>query len=460
MRVRIFTFLLVVALVTGLATAVLPSGMAVAQGITHSECKEDLTGMTIPFYTFGDLSGPYAPITQPLAAGFSDALKYFNGMGGICGAQIELVQEDSGGDREQSLSIYQRFSTADPKPLLLLLYASADSELLRERVAEDEIPVFLFAGSTIGLYGEKADTPGWIYAGIPLYTDQFGAFCKWVASAWTTDLKREGAPVIGHLSWEGSFGRATETAETTAYCKAQGVEVVGGEYFLPTATDVTAQINNLVSKGANILYTTTLASGTALIAKDLTTLGLEEQVLLAGANWVLDSSVGLLGQRTLKPSGMPSTDGVLGLLPYTWWDEKHPGTALVQEQFTANNRPPTARGIAYLAGFGAIDTYIELIIQTVNRVGKDNLTGAEVKKTLDGFKYEALGGVFSYDWTNGIRDVRMTRIGQLGYLRGADGAPVVVEVGGQKMLVPVIAPVTTEAMPVPDLKPGGADVPK
>jgi ABC-type branched-subunit amino acid transport system substrate-binding protein len=459
MRTRLLVFALVFALALVGFSVGQSAPTAFAQGgMMRTECKEDLTGKTITLHTFGDLSGPFAPITQPLAAGFADALKYYNANGGICGAAITLQQDDTAGRQEQTQSLYQRYRAFDPKPLMLLLYSSADAELLREQVADDEIPVFLFAGSTIGLYGEDAATPGWIFAGIPLYTDQFGAFCRWLGKAWTTDLGREGSPKVGHLSWEGAFGRSSETAETTAYCAAQGVEVVGGEYFLPTATDVTAQINNLVSKGANVLFTTSLASGTALIAKDLVTLGLEEDVLLSGVNWALDSSVGLLGQATFKPSGLPSTDSIYGIMPYIWWDEPTDGTKLVQEQFTANQRPLTARGISYLAGFGAIDTYIELITQTVNRVGYDNLSGAEVKKTFETFKYDALGGVFKYNFAENVRAQNSARIGRLTYARGADGMPIVVEVGGNKLLVPVVLPVTTEFETVPDLKPGGADV--
>ncbi|MBO9308575.1 MAG: ABC transporter substrate-binding protein [Chloroflexi bacterium] len=458
MRIRFLSGILVLALAL-MALNAAPAALAQG-GMMRTECKEDLTGKTITLHTFGDLSGPFAPITQPLAAGFADAIKYYNEKGGICGAKIALQQDDTAGRQEQTQSLYQRYRAFDPKPLMLLLYSSADAELLREQVAEDQIPVFLFAGSTIGLYGEKADKPGWIFAGIPLYTDQFGAFCRWLSKAWTTELGRSGKPKIGHLSWEGAFGRSTETPETTAYCAAQGVEVVGGEYFLPTATDVTAQINNLVKKGANVLFTTSLASGTALIARDLVTLGLEDEILLSGVNWVLDSSVGLLGQATLKPDGLPSTDNIYGILPYVWWDEQTEGIKLVQEQFTANQRPLTARGIAYLAGFGAVDTYIELITRTVNRVGFAKLSGAEVKKTFENFQYEALGGVFKYNFTETVRAQNQVRIGRLTYARGADGKPVVVEAGGRKLLVPVVVPVTKEFETAPDLKPGGADVVK
>ena len=462
MRKHLINVLLAASLILGLALVGVPQPVRAQDGgvIQHTECNEDLSGETIPFYTFGDLSGPYAPITQPLSAGFTDAIAYFNANGGICGATIELVSDDTGGDQEVTQSLYERYSTADPKPLQILMYSSADAELLRAQAAEDEITIALFSGSTAGLYGENADEPGWVFAAIPLYTDQFGAFCEWVAANWD-DLGFEGEPAIGHLSWEGSFGRATETPETTAYCESLGVKVVGGEYFLPTTTDVTAQIQTLVDeKGANILFTTSLGTGPALIAADLVNLGKEDDVLLAGVNWVLDTSVGLLGQQTFGADGMPSTDGIVGVLPYMWWDEDHPGTALVQEQFTANDRNPLYRNIAYLAGFIAIDQYIEAVIRTVNRVGYENLDGASYYETLNDFEYDALGGVLHYRFTPELRAQTQTRIGTLTYLKDESGQPVVIEVNGNPMMVPIIVPITEEWVQAPDLRPGGADVPQ
>jgi ABC-type branched-subunit amino acid transport system substrate-binding protein len=460
MRNRVLPLLLTALLAITLIAGTYPASVTAQGELTRTKCKEDLKGQTIMFHSIGDLSGPYAPITQPLVAGLNDAIKYYNGQGGLCGAEIKLMQDDTAGKQEQTKSLYDRYKALDPKPLMILMFNSADGELLRQQVVADKIPILLSAGSTIALYGEKANEPGYIFATIPLYADQFGAFCRWLGKAWTTELKKEGAPKVGHLSWEGPFGRSSETPQTTAYCKAQGVEVVGGEYFLPTATDVTTQINNLLSKGANVLFTTSLATGTALIASDLVTLGKEDSVMLAGVNWVLDTSVGLLGARKLKKSGVPSTDGVIGILPYSWWDEESPGTKLVKEQFAANKRAPTLRNIAYISGYGFIDTYIELITQTVNRVGSKGLNGEAVFETLKTFKYDSLGGVFKYSYSENGRAQNQIRIGMLSYAKDKDGKLMIVDVGGTKIPVPVIGPVTKEWSAVPDLRPGGADVPK
>jgi hypothetical protein len=156
---RKLSFLLVAmfAMMVALAPAMAQEEMP--DFITHSECEVDLTGETITVYHFGDISGAYAFITQPLLAGIGDAAAYFNARGGICGAEIVQDNRDTGGDLAQTQAHYDYYSNLEPKPDLLLLYASGDAELLRSQLAEDEIPAIISAGSVEGLYGEDGNTP-------------------------------------------------------------------------------------------------------------------------------------------------------------------------------------------------------------------------------------------------------------------------------------------------------------
>lgn len=465
---KLVLFVMAALLALGIVPA-LAQGETLPDFIQHTACEVDLTGQTIPIYHFGDLSGPFAFITQPLLAGLSDAIAYYNARGGVCGAtfksDVGTEYRDTAGNREEAQAAYDFFSALDPKPDVLVLYASADAELLRSQVAEDEIPVLISAGSVPGLYGEDAASPGWIYASNPLYTDQLGSFCQFVAA--NSDMYPE--PTIGYISWPGAFGEAAYTPETIAYCAAQGVTILDTpEYFLPTATDITTNVQNLVDAGANILYTNSLASGPALIAKTIVDLGLEGEVKLAGVNWALDTSVGLLGQRTLGANGLPSTNGLVASLPFRWWTERQlPGIALINEQADANQRQPQARNIAYLLGWGLVDTYTELYIQTVNRVGSlEAVTGADIKETIESMSYSPLG-LYNFDYQDGaIRALPDNRIAMMAYLNAQGTGPatsaadaMLLEVGDQKFFVPIAIPLTDFA-PAPDLRPGGADVPQ
>ena len=424
-----------------------------------TECEVDLTGETFNIFHFGDLSGPYAFITQPIVSAMTDAISYWNSHGGVCGAELAQVYEDTGGSREAAQSAYDRFTSTYSDELdLLMLYSSDDGELLREQMAEDEIVSFISAGSIESLYGEDGQTPGWLYASNPLYINQFGFFCQFVASS----PEAFPDPVIGFVTWPNAFGRAGTEPSARAYCAELGVDVLEEpQFFLPTDTDILTQVQNAVDGGANIIYTNSLATGPALIAGTLVDLGLEEEVKLAGVNWVMDTTVGILGQRVLKPNGLPSVDGMFGSMPFLWWTElQHPAVRFVTQQFTINERGPAEQNIAYLLTWGAIDSIIETFIRTVNRMGSlDAVTGADIRETVDNMDYSILGGLQQHRFEEGMRDATRNRIAVLKYANttmsgaatGPEDALLIDDGAGGKLFVPIVVPLT-DFMDVPQLR--------
>jgi branched-chain amino acid transport system substrate-binding protein len=462
---RKWTLGLLLLLMAALWVAPASAQEALPDWIEHSACDVDLTGETVTITHFGDISGSFAFITQPLLAGIADAIEYFNARGGVCGADLAQENRDTGGDLAQTQATYDDYSSREPKPNLLVLYASADAELLRQQLIEDEIPVLISAGSAEGLYGEDGQTPGFIYATNPLYVDQFGMFCRYIGA----NADRFPEPVIGYISWPGAFGEAAFTAEAIAYCATQGVTVLeDNESFLPTSTDITTQVQNLTDAGANILYTNTLASGPVAVARAIVDLGLEDSVQLAGVNWTLDTSVGLLSRTVLGSDGLPAVNGIIGSMPFRWWTERdNPGIALITEIADSKEVPPQNRNIAYLLGWSIVDSYIEIYTQTVNRVGSlDAVTGPEIKATLDTLEYSPLN-LYNINWQAGAtRADSMNRIAQMNFANadmsgvatsGSDALTLPLP-DGTTAFLPIVVPLTDFEM-TPDLRPGGADAP-
>ncbi|MBA3531397.1 MAG: ABC transporter substrate-binding protein [Ardenticatenales bacterium] len=396
-----------------------------------TECEVDLTGQEITMYHFGDLSGAFALVTQPLVAGLEDAIEVLNADGGICGATLKQEFADTAGRQEEAQAIYERYAALDPKPRLLLLYSSADMELLRDQTAEDEIPVLSAGVSIKAVYGEDGQSPGWAYGTLPLYVDQFGLFCNWVAENW----EGEEPPKVGHLNWEGAFGRSTDTPLTREYCAAQGVEVVGAEYFLPGSPDVTTQIQTLQASGANIIYTTALASGPAQVLKDAIAIGERENLMIAGVNWALDTTTVALAQQ--------AAEGLIGPLPYLWWDDTDsPGIQLITEQWTAKGRAPDTRNVGYIQAWAAVDLYRELLTRAANEAGDlASVDGPAIKAQLDELQYAPMGIVL-LDYTDGRRTPHNARIARVTF---TDGQPRLEAL--------------TEELETPSLHPGGADAP-
>lgn len=429
-----------------------PSTKVATQQSGRTECAEDLTGQTLTFYHFGDLSGAYSGITLPLIAGLSDAVDYFNANGGVCGATISQVFDDTAGDEAKVQEFWTEYTSLEDKPDMIFLYNSADAEILRDQAAELEVPIILAAGSDAALYN-RANEPGWVFAIIPLYTDQFGAFCDYISTNWES-FGIEGDPKIGHLSWGIAFGRSTDTPETQAYCASKGVEVVGAEYFLPLGSpDLAGPYQKLRDAGANIIFTTTLATGTDRVVKAIAGAGDIGNVLIAGTNWALDSSVYALGGE--------DTNGLVGVLPYLWWDNlENEGVLTVLGAWSARldaasseeeiNNVLRLRNIAYLLSFPTVDLWIEVMIRTINTVGAENVDGAAVYETLNGgFSYEAMNGMLSiyFDATT-----RAQKTGYIGQIQFEEGGVFVRPINqGENEGDP--APLLT----LPDLRAGGGE---
>jgi len=429
----------------------------------HTECEVDLTGETVTLYHFGDLSGALAAITGPIVTAYGDATAYLTEHGILCGATVTFENEDTGGDRERTQAAYDRFTSEFDDMALLGLYASDDAELLYEQLVEDEIPVLISAGSTPGLYGEDGQSPGWSYATNPLYVDQLGNFCDFVAN--NPDTFPD--PVIGYLGWPNAFGQAAFTPEAIGYCESLEIGFVDTpELFLPSETDIIVNVQNLTDAGANILYVNALGpNGPGKVAQAIADLGIENDVALAGVNWVMDISTGLTSQGpTRADTGLPVIDGMYGSMPFAWWTEKdNPGVQFVTAQADANERGVGVRGVAYMMSWANIDVAVEAYIQTLNRVGSlDAITGAEIKATLDSMQYDAMGGVFIADWRNGeLRDTYYNRIGVMHFLNAtgdglATSADDAYVVEGAGIKVPVLVPLT-DFTEVPDLRPGMDD---
>jgi ABC-type branched-subunit amino acid transport system substrate-binding protein len=462
---RKLPFLLLVFLMAALLVSPAAAQEELPDFIQHTACDVDLTGETITINHFGDISGSFAFITQPLLLGLTHAADYFNARGGVCGARITQDNRDTGGDLAQTQAAYDDYSSRDPQTDMVVLYASGDAELLRDQLAEDGIMAIISAGSTDGLYGEEGQSPGWIYATNPLYVDQFGLFCQYIGA--NPDMYPD--PVIGYISWPGAFGEAAFQPETIAYCAEQGVTVLpDNETFLPISTDITGNVQNLVDAGANILYTNTLASGPVLVARTINDLGLQDSVTMAGVNWALDTSVAGLSRTFLGPDGLPVVNGLVSQMPFHWWTERDiPGVALITEQAEANAVPAASRNIAYLLGWSIVDIYIELYAQTLNTVGSlDAVDGAALKATMDQLVYSPLG-LLDLDYEGGAtRDAAQSRIAVMQFANadlsgiaasGAEAFTLPLD-DGTTAFAPVVVPMM-EFTNTPDLRPGGADVP-
>lgn len=382
--------------------------------------EPDLTGETITFYHFGDLSGPLAGITAPLVHGFEDAIAAINDTGGIYGAQIALEFRDTGGSVDEAVASYDAFTSGDEEPIVMFTYGSGDGEALATRFAEDGI-VNLAAGlSGVAFYGEGS---GYTFGYAPIYPDQFGLFLEWLQANWEDHKPATAGDDINvaYISWPTAYGQGALTAETRAFAEELGINIVAEEVIdvSPTA-DTSTAILNAQAAGANVIWTNTLAFGPAGILNDLNSLGLRQDFVVGSNNWAMDlATYAFLADPAYAV-------GLISPFPYLWWtDADNPGIQYAEQLFADNERGPGEHAVGYLLTAAGVDIAVTAIKQAILEVGFENLDGTAVHDALEALgPYEPLQGVMHVDFSDGNRSPHEAQIRQI---QGGPDAFVVLQ---------------------------------
>lgn len=381
---------------------------------------DNLEGEMITFYHFGDLSGAYASITAPLIHGFEDGVAALNEAGGIRGATVDMKFSDTAGSVDEAVAAYDRFTSEDDNILTMFTYGSGEAEALASRFAEDQIPNLSAGLSAVGFYGPDS---GYTFGYAPIYPDQFGHFLDWLTANWA-DYKPATAGddiKIAYISWPTAYGQGALSPESRAYAESLGVEIVAEELIdvSPTA-DATTAILNAQAAGANVIYTNSLAFGPASILNGLSALGVRDQFLFGANNWAMDLATYAFLQDPSLAVGMVSA------FPYLWWtDADHPGIQFAESVFAANERGPGEHNVGYLLSLAGVDIAVTAIEAAIDKVGFDNLTGADVHQALiDMGAYDALGGVMRIDFSG---DNRSPHISQIRQIQGGPDAFIMLE---------------------------------
>lgn len=366
----------------------------------------DLKGETITLYHFGDLSGPYAAITAPLIHGAEDAVKAVNEAGGIYGAMLEIMFADDAGNIDEAVAAYDRFTSEDDNPLVMITYGSGEAEALAQRFAEDKIVNITAGLSAKAFYGAGS---GYTFGLGPIYPDQIGLVMQFLADNWADYKPADAGDEIklAYISWPTAFGQGGLTTESRAYLESLGVEIVAEEtYDVSPTADTTTALLNAQAAGANVIWTNTLAFGPAAVLNGLNALGIRDQFVVAGDNWAMDlATYAFLAEPAFGV-------GLIAPFPYLWWtDTDNSGVQYAQQLFDANERGAGEHNVGYLLLVAGVDMAVKAITQAIDTVGYENLNGEAVHDALvEMSPFEALDGVIRADFSDGSRSPHVSQI--------------------------------------------------
>ncbi len=385
-------------------------GMLSTPKFTFTDCDESYEGETILVYQQAGLTGPLAQILgDGFINGTNDAIAAINAEGGICGATLRAVLEDSQYDPAQEIAVYERFRAATPRPMFVLTYGSGATIVLKDRVIEDEI-VNIAAGLDANSFYIPRD--GWTVGVAPVYSDQFTGFLEWAQANWD-DIRPDGAGddiVVGVVGWDNAFGAGATSAEALAYADSLGITVLPLETqeVAPTA-DVTGQVQNLLLSGANIIWIQSLSFGPAQVIGTIRALGVWDQVVVGGVNWAMNTDVlNILGQNAALAEGM------YGILPSHWWnDTDQVGVQRALEAFEAGGYPESDKGVSYLLSFGSMYAIGEIIEHAIIRDGFENLSGATFFDAMKDLGVVSAGGLYDLDVSGENRAPKIAQVRQI-----------------------------------------------
>jgi branched-chain amino acid transport system substrate-binding protein len=367
-------------------------------------------------------TGAYGATQAPFAAAQEDAIEWANSVNYVKGATLKLVWVDGGTDPAKSLAGFKKMAAGKPKPVVIIGESTGIGTALVKMHAKAKIPD-MEGGMSLAMI----DPPSWTFCHPPPYVNQFGA---WVDYYLEHIWKGSGKPKFAWLTWDNPFGRSPMTKEADLYLESKGIEIVAREFIPNVPSNTTAQVMRLKKSGANFTFGGMYPSALSVVLKDMEKMGMSGKMSI-GMSYAtnLGELIGYVG---------PLANGVHITSIATLTDEWPEKSPIMHEMYEKNKR--TDNKWAYGICFAKFAIAIEAVRVAAEKVGPDKVDGQAI--------YDALTNMKNFDaWGTGppISFSKTRRVGM--------DSVEIQAVENEKV-------VSKGYIMVPELLPGGKDVPK
>ena len=339
-----------------------------------------------------DLTGPTADVGTDYADGMRGFVDWINLQGGIDGRPVELVYQDYAYQVDRAEQLYSQFVAEGV--VAFMGWGTGDTEALRLRVAEDEIP---FSSASLShVLGDPAEAP-YNFLVAPSYSDQFRIALDWIA-----DNQGEGAPVVALMHNTAPFGTSPARLGGIEFAEARGIDLT--LYEMPRgAVDYTAEFSRIRQSGARYVVFQNTSAPAAVALRNAASLGLDATFICL--NWCAN-------ELLVRIAG-EAAEGAMGTIPYAPLGVDVPGTRIIREYLDAKGESIEGKTNAYTQAWWTFAVFAEAIGQVL--VAGDELTGANIRAALETFTDFDMQGVtvpltFTPDDHLGAKGLRMFRV--------------------------------------------------
>ncbi len=323
-----------------------------------------------------DLTGPTSDVGTPYAEGLKAYVEWANANGGINGHPIELLSADYAYKVDQAEQLYTQY--VQEGVVAFQGWGTGDTEALRSKIAADKIP-FMSASYSANLLDMQAAPYNFMIG--TSYSDQGIIALQWALQDWQAG-GNSGTPKVAFIHHDSPFGQSP-IPDMQAYADQNGIEFM--TIAMPKgATDYVAELAQIQQFGANYLIVHTVSSPAAVLAKDIKSQGLSDQIKVINLNWCADEIfINLAGDAAEGVYGAfpftPPSDPVPGHDAPAKWLKEHGGASLEE------------KGLHYVQGWWTMAVMAEGIKRVLDE-GKD-VTGENIRAALESIQNFDTGGV-------------------------------------------------------------------
>ena len=305
-----------------------------------------------------DQSGATGDVGAPYSEGMVAYVDYINENGGINGREIDADVNDYAYEIPQAEDLYRRY--VNDGAVAIMGWGTGDTEALRTRVANDELP--FISGSFSEELTELENSP-YNFLIAPTYSDQMRVALNYIAE------QSDGETRVAVLHNDSPFG-TSPVADGEAWIEEQGLEIDFSSHPIPSGTTNFTGLLSQVSD-AEYIMVQDVAAPASQLARDIESQGTDQTIVCL--NWCSS-------ELFVTSAGDAAEDHMM-IQPIAPLSAEKPGHEPIVEYLEANGGNADEEVVSYVQGWYAMHVMAEGIRHTLDE-GKD-LTGPNIRESLE-----------------------------------------------------------------------------